>query len=131
MLLFMAGVRATDLRWSRAEALKAAESRAANQAVVMSAYLAETFGAGDASLRQLTLHSQRIGGPSAPGSEWTPSLASAKAGLTSVGAITVVDRDGIIRHSTRPEIVGQPRSKEPLYKQAVSGSSARSWSPAC
>ena len=122
VLLVMAGVRVADLRWARAETLKAAESRAANQAVIMSAYLAETFAAGDASLRQLALHNQRVGGPSAPAAEWAPSLASAKAGLTSVGAITVVDRDGIIRQSTRADIIGQSRSRERLFKQALSGS---------
>jgi signal transduction histidine kinase/ActR/RegA family two-component response regulator len=122
VLLLLAGVRAADLATSRAETLRASESRAANQAVIVSAYLAETFAAGDASLRQLALHNRRVGGPLAPPSEWNPSLMSAKAGLTSVGAITVVDRDGIIRHSTRTDIVGQSRSREPLYLAAVSGS---------
>jgi signal transduction histidine kinase/ActR/RegA family two-component response regulator len=121
VLLLMTVVRVADLRWSRAEALKAAESRAANQAVIMSAYLAETFAAGDASLRQLSIHSRRVGGPLAPSGEWTPSLASAKAGLTSVGAITIVDRDGIIRHSTRSDIIGQSRKREPLYEKAMLG----------
>ncbi len=121
-LLLMAALRVADLRWSRAETLKAAESRAANQAVIMSAYLAETFAAGDASLRQLALHSRRIGGPAARGAEWAPSLASAKAGLTTVGAIVVVDREGIIRHATRPDIIGQSRRTEPLYRRAISGS---------
>jgi signal transduction histidine kinase/CheY-like chemotaxis protein len=121
VLLLMAAVRVADLRWSRAETLKAAESRASNQAVIMAAYLAETFAAGDASLRQLALHNRRVGGPLAPSSEWAPSLASAKAGLTSVGAISVVDRDGIIRHSTRSDIVGLSRSREPLYAAAMSG----------
>ena len=87
----------------------------------MSAYLAETFAAGDASLRQLALHSQRVGGPSAPAAAWAPSLASAQAGLRTVGAISVVDRDGVIRHSTRPEIVGQSRRKEVLYRAAIGG----------
>ena len=117
----MAAVRVADLRWSRAETLKAAESRAANQAVIMAAYLAETFAAGDASLRQLALHNRRVGGPRAAPSDWIPSLSSAKAGLTSVGAISVVDRDGIIRHSTRSDIVGISRSSEPLYHAALAG----------
>jgi signal transduction histidine kinase/CheY-like chemotaxis protein len=121
VLLLMAAVRVADLRWSRAETLKAAESRAVNQAVIMAAYLAETFSAGDASLRQLALHNRRVGGPRAAPSEWIPSLSSAKAGLTSVGAISVVDRDGIIRHSTRSDIVGVSRSREPLYHAAMAG----------
>jgi signal transduction histidine kinase/ActR/RegA family two-component response regulator len=121
VLLLISGLRASDLRWSRAETLTAAESRAANQAVIMSAYLVETFAAGDASMRQLALRSRRIGGPTAAASDWAPSLASAKAGLTSVGAISVVDRHGIIRHSTRPEIVGQSRRDQPLFRTAMNG----------
>ena len=121
VLLAMASLRAGDLVWSRTAVLEAAESRAANLAVIISAYLGETFAAGDASLRQLALHSERVGGPAAPARSWSPSLSSAKAGLTSIGAISVVDRDGVIRHSTRPEIVGQARRDEAIFRQASSG----------
>ncbi len=119
VLVTMAALRAADLRWTRAETLRGAESRAENLALIISAYLGETFAAGDASLRQLALHSRRVGGPGAAARTWTPSLASAKAGLTSIGAITVLDREGIIRHSTRPEIVGQSRKTEYLLRRAV------------
>jgi signal transduction histidine kinase/ActR/RegA family two-component response regulator len=119
VLITMAALRAADLRWTRAEALRAAESRAENLALIISAYLGETFAAGDASLRQLALHSRRVGGPEAQARNWTPSLASAKAGLTSIGAITVLDRHGIIRHSTRPEILGQSRRNEYLMRHAL------------
>jgi signal transduction histidine kinase/CheY-like chemotaxis protein len=116
----MAALRGADLRWTRAEALRAAESRAQNLAVIISAYLGETFAAGDASLRQLALHSRRVGGPTAPARNWAPILASAKAGLTSIGAITVLDGEGIIRHSTRPEFIGQSRRNEYLMRRALS-----------
>jgi signal transduction histidine kinase/ActR/RegA family two-component response regulator len=119
VLITMAALRAADLRWIRAETLRAAESRAENLALIIAAYLGETFAAGDASLRQLALHSRRVGGPAAQARNWTPSLASAKAGLTNIGAITVLDRDGIIRHSTRPEIVGQSRRNEYMMQRAL------------
>jgi signal transduction histidine kinase/CheY-like chemotaxis protein len=119
VLVTMAGLRGADLRWAREESLKAGESRAANLALMISAYLGEAFAAGDASLRQLSLHSRRVGGPMASEKNWAPSLASAKAGLTSIGAITVLDREGIIRHSTRPEIVGQSRRNEYLVRHAL------------
>jgi len=118
ILLTMAGLRIADLRWSRDETLRNAELRAANLSTIVSAYLAESFAAGDASLRQLALHSRRVGGPGAAESEWTPTLASAKAGLSSIGAIAVVDRDGIIRHSTRRDIVGQSRQHEFVVQEA-------------
>lgn len=118
-LLTMAGLRVADLQWTRAEALESAESHAANLALIISAYLGEAFAAGDASLRQLALHSRRVGGPRAPERNWAPTLASAKAGLTSVGAITIVDRDGVIRHSTRPQIVGQSRRDDYLVRRVL------------
>jgi signal transduction histidine kinase/CheY-like chemotaxis protein len=119
VLVTMAVLRAADLRGTRARTLEAAESRAANLSLIVSAYLDEAFAAGDASLRQLALHSRRVGGPAASSSAWAPSLASAKAGLTSIGAISVVDRDGIIRHSTRKEIVGQSRRDEYIVRRAL------------
>jgi signal transduction histidine kinase/ActR/RegA family two-component response regulator len=120
VLVTMAALRAADLRWARAETLKAAQSRAENLALIISAYLGETFAAGDASLRQLALHSRRVGGPDAPPRNWAPILASAKAGLTSVGAITVLDRAGVIRHSTRAEVIGESRRDQYLMRRALS-----------
>lgn len=115
----MGGVRAADLRRSRDETLKTVEARASDLSRIVSAYLAETFAAGDASLRQLALHGRRVGGANAPGRQWLPSLASARAGLTSIGAISVVDRDGIIRHTTRTEILGQSRRDDYIFRQAI------------
>src|SRR5581483_741624 len=77
----------------------------------------EAFAAGDASLRQIALHSTRIGGPHAPASEWTPTLASARAGLRGVGSISVVDSAGIIRFSTQPAIVGQSRADNYVFRR--------------
>ncbi len=102
-LLIVGGVRIADLWWSRTKTLTAAESRAANLALILSEYINEAFAAGDASLRQLVIHSGRIGGPAASDSEWAPSLASARAGLTDITSISVVDAEGVIRHSTLAE----------------------------
>jgi signal transduction histidine kinase/CheY-like chemotaxis protein len=119
VLLAIAGLRAADLWSARTDAIRAAESRAANLAIILGGYLGEAFAAGDASLRQLALHSRRVGGPSAPERSWGPSLASAKAGLTSISAITVVSNDGVIRHSTRPEIVGQSRRDDYIIRSSI------------
>ena len=114
VLVVMGGLRVVDLQRSRADTLQAADERAGSLALVLSGYVAETFAAGDAALRQLALHSRRVGGPSAPAHEWGPSLESARAGLTTIGAISVVDRHGVIRHSTRGDIIGQSRRDVPL-----------------
>jgi signal transduction histidine kinase len=116
VLLVMGVVRVMDLQWSRGETLKVAEARAANLALILSEYISNAFDAGDAALRQLAIHSRRIGGPTVSNAEWAPSLATARAGLTGIGAISIVDRDFVVRHSTRPEIVGQTRTDETFQR---------------
>jgi len=104
-----------DLADQRDQTLRAAEGRAANLSYILNEYLREMFSAADASLRQLTLNSTRIGGPASPTAQWTPSLTSALAGLTGVGSLTVTDAAGIIRHSTQPLIVGQSRADQFIF----------------
>jgi len=116
LLLGLSAARLADLWWWRTQTLAAAEERAANLSSILSEYMRETFAAGDASLRQLVLHSRRVGGPTAPAASWVPTLVSARAGLSSLGSITVTDASGIIRHSTQPRIVGQSRRDEYVFK---------------
>lgn len=123
LLLVLVALRTIDLRASRVEVMTRAQTRAASLASVLASYMAGTFAASDAALRQLALHSQRIGGPAAPAGEWTPSLVSARAGLTAVGAITVVDRGLTIRHSTRGDIIGQSRRSDPFLENALQSAS--------
>jgi signal transduction histidine kinase len=123
VLLSLSVFRAVDLWWWRAQMLKAESARAGTLAFILSEYIRELFAAADTSLRQLALHSQRVGGPGAPDEDWLPSLASAKAGLTGVGSITVTNADGIIRHSTQAAIVGQSRSDQYMFKRLAAGPS--------
>jgi signal transduction histidine kinase len=119
LLIILAALRWNDIRTSRDETLQAARLRASSLALILSEYVVGTFSAGDAALRQLALHSQRVGGPSAPGTVWVPSLASARAGLRGIGAISVVDRDLVIRHATRSDIVGQSRRGDPYIASTL------------
>ena len=122
LLLLLGAFRTNDLWRSRAEVVARAHTRSSNLALILSSYMAGTFAASDAALRQLALHSQRIGGPGAPTDEWTPSLVSARAGLTGVGAISVADRHLVIRHSTRRDILGQSRH-DPVFDEALMSAS--------
>jgi len=56
VLLGLSAIRQSDLWWFRTQTLSAAETRAANLSSILSEYMRETFGAADASLRQLALH---------------------------------------------------------------------------
>jgi signal transduction histidine kinase/CheY-like chemotaxis protein len=121
-LAMIVAARAIDLRSQRRQLLDLGERRAANLAVVLTGYLRQTFATVDASLRQLALHSRRIGGPDAPESDWGPALVSARTALTAAGSITVVDSSGIIRHSTQPAILGQSRRDQYVFRRLASDS---------
>jgi len=118
-LVIGAILRAIDLGWRRERVLDDAERRAAGLARISSQYLRELFAVTDASLRQLTALGPRIGGPAAA-TNWTPILNAARAGLTGVGSLTVIDADGIIRASTLGAIVGQSRRDEYVFRQVAS-----------
>jgi len=121
VLVTMGALRAADLRWSRDETLRMADARALNLSRILSAYLVESFAASDAALRQIVTHGSRLGGIEGSAADWQQLLSATKVGLTGVGAITVVDGEGIIRHSTRPEIIGQSRRDQPVFEQALNG----------
>ena len=116
-LATLIGVRALDIRTERAQLLRASDRRAASLAVVLAGYLRQTFVAVDASLRQLAVHSQRIGGADAKESDWGPALIAARAALPAVGSISVVDTAGVVRHSTQPVIVGQQRRDQYIFRR--------------
>jgi signal transduction histidine kinase len=112
VLLVVGATRAADLWWSRDERLTDAEQRAATLALILAEYLTGAFTASDTALRQLAVTSARIGGPAASDAEWAPLLAATRSALPGIGAISVIDTDGVIRHSTRREIIGQSRKRE-------------------
>ena len=85
--------------------------------LVLSEYIREIFVAGDTSVRQLAVYSQRAGGPAAPAAEWQPILTAARAALTGIGSLSVTDADGIIRHSSQPVIVGESRRDEYVFER--------------
>jgi signal transduction histidine kinase len=120
VLITLSALRGLDMWWWRQQTERTASARAANLAFILTEYFQESLAAGDSALRQLALHSRRIGGPAASQAAWGPSLASARAGLRNTGSISVVDATGIIRHSTQPLIVGQSRREESAFRRLAS-----------
>jgi signal transduction histidine kinase len=119
VLVVMGALRGVSLLTSREETLRAAEARATSLSLILAEYLSQTFAAADAALRQLSLHSRRVGGPLAGEAEWMPALTAARAALPGIGALTVCDRDLMIRYSTRGEIVGQSRQDVATFRDAL------------
>jgi len=120
VLAAFTALRIVDLAWWRQQSLAAADARAANLSLILSEYLRELFAEGDASLRQVTQYSRRIGGPTAGHDQWEPVLGSAVAGVAGVGSITITDSTGMITHSTQRLIVGQSRADQFIFKQLAS-----------
>ena len=117
VLFTLGAFRAFELWSGRAQTLVSASARASNLAFILSEYLRESLAADDSALRQLAMHSRRIGGPAAAAKDWAPSLASARSGLRHTGSISIVDATGTIRHSTQPLIVGQSRRDDAAFRQ--------------
>jgi signal transduction histidine kinase len=117
VLFTLGAFRGIELWSGRTQALAAASARASNLAFILSEYLRESVAADDSALRQLAMHSGRIGGPAAAAKDWAPSLASARAGLRHTGSISIVDATGMIRHSTQPIIVGQSLRDDAAFRQ--------------
>ena len=117
LLLLLAAVRMVDLWRDRQGDLAAAERRAANQALILAEYLRGAFQTADTSLRHLALHARRAGGVGSPSAAWDEVLSSAHAALTGVGSLSVVDTQGVIRHSTVMPIVGQSRRSDYVFEE--------------
>jgi hypothetical protein len=104
--------------WSRhRETVHATEGRASALANILAEHMRSAMGEVDASLKQLVLHSSRVGGPNASSDLWLPVLRTAMAGMSHLGSLTIVDSTGVIRHSTLPLLVGQSRSEEFIFKR--------------
>jgi signal transduction histidine kinase/ActR/RegA family two-component response regulator len=102
--------------WSRhRQTVSETEVRTSDLTYILAEHMRSSISAVDASLKQLVLHSARVGGPNAPAASWQPVLGTAIAGMSYVGSLTVTDADGVIRHSTIPALIGQSRREEYLF----------------
>lgn len=90
-------------------ALGRAEARASNLVYILSAHMRETVAALDASLVQIAVANERLGGPNGNSDVWQAVLTGARAGLPTGASLSVADERGILRQSTIPRIIGQSR----------------------
>ena len=99
------------------QTLRATEAHATDLSLILAEHMRNAAAAVDASLKQLVLHSTRVGGPTAPADSWLPVLRTAIAGMSHVRSMTVTDANGVIRHSTIPELIGQSRRDDIMFKR--------------
>jgi PAS domain S-box-containing protein len=110
----------TALWYRHEQAIQQAERRADNLALILGEHFRRSVDAIDATLIQLALHSQRVGGAKAPADLWTSVLSAAFAGLPEVGSLSVIDASGTITASTIPILVGQSRANLFLFRHLAS-----------
>ena len=115
--LAVGALQALDLWWRRDHVVAAAETRAANLTNVFAEYIRASFASADAALRQIAVHSGRVGGPAASHGDWDPILDSAKSALPEAGSVSVTDANGVITHSSLRAIVGQARRDNYVFQQ--------------
>src|SRR6185369_17350679 len=101
------------------------ERRANNLVYILSAHMQEAVAALDASLVQIGAASARLGGPSGDAGDWNAVLIGAIAGMPNTGSLTVTDSEGVVRHSTVANVLGQSRQDlylfQTLRRQANAG----------
>lgn len=102
------------LLWYRYdETIATGERRASNLALVLAEHLHRSADAVDAALVQLTLQSQRMGGPKAAPDAWVAALPAALSTVPGVSSLTVTDEQGIVVASSARDMVG--RSQHDMY----------------
>jgi PAS domain S-box-containing protein len=93
-----------------------AEKRATNLVYILSAHMQEAARALDASLAQIAAAGARLGGPAGNAGDWNAVLTGAIAGLPNTGSLSVIDSEGVIRHSTVTTLLGQSRRDLYLFQ---------------
>ena len=117
-VLLVSSVAALWFRHDRAIAF--VQRRIDNQALILSEHFRSSVDAIDATLKQLALHGQRVGGAKAPPEAWTPVLEAAYSGLPGLGSLTVTDDAGTITAATIPLLVGRSRADFFLFRHLAS-----------
>jgi PAS domain S-box-containing protein len=112
----LAVLRGGNLWIRHDEILEEHTRRADGLAHVLSEHLRQTIATADAALSQIAAHSEHVGGPNAHPPFWEAVLQAAFSGLTGAGSITIVNDAGLIAHSTYPDIVGQSRIDNQLFR---------------
>jgi len=100
----------------RQSAIQAAEKRSRSYSTILSAHLDRTMNALESRLTQIGVQSDRLGGPGGNDARWLPVLQAARSGANTVVSLSVIDRDGVIRHSTLTPLVGRERREGTIYQ---------------
>ena len=108
--------RSAAIWWRYDEVTRGGHEQAAKFAHVLSEHLQQSFATVDATFAHLVAFSAQVGGPQAASHDWQKVLEAGLSGLKAVDRISVLDHDGVIRHSTHPRLVGETRRDHPVFQ---------------
>jgi signal transduction histidine kinase/CheY-like chemotaxis protein len=94
----------------RRNAIDDARHRAASYSHLLAAHMDRVVSAVKARLREIASQSHHLGGPEGRREQWNYVLNAAHSGSSAIAAISILDLEGRIRHSSLREIVGLPIS---------------------
>ncbi len=109
--------QATYLSRARNDAFDIATARGATLTTVLAAHLQRAIAEIDATLSQIAILSNRLGGPAGSSEDWRQSLDAARTAVSGISALTVIDDQGIVRHSTIAQIIGQSRRELFIFQR--------------
>ena len=117
VLVVLLAFETSVLMRAREDVLATAQRSAGNFSHASVAYVEQAVSAVDAALLQISLNVKRSGLGPESNLDWNAILTTARSGLPSVGSLSIVDTDRIIRYSTIPEIVGASRADSYMLKE--------------
>jgi len=112
LLLF----RTAAIWWRYDEVVTGEQQQAAKFAHLLTEHLQQSFATIDATFAHIVAFNAQAGGPQSASPDWQKVLDASIAGLKAVDRISVLDRDGVIRHSTLLSLVGEPRGDRTLFR---------------
>lgn len=105
--VFIVLAAAWGLSVLRTSALDAAERRAQGRAAILASHLERVTNGIQSRLSSIAEQSARLGGPRGSAGPWRQVLVAAASGSATIHSLSVVDREGVIRQSTFPEVIGR------------------------
>jgi hypothetical protein len=115
VLLGVAGFAAYGLSIRHRAISEEAEHDAAGVAHILAAQLSTELDAVSATLEHLAAYSRRNGGPSAAGEAWIQLLATAHAGLSAAGSLSITDGGGAVTFASPTDAMGEDYADSQMF----------------
>jgi PAS domain S-box-containing protein len=112
LLLF----RSAAIWWRYDEVIRGGQEQAAKFSHLLSEHLQQSFATVDATFAHIVAFNMQAGGPQSTSADWQKVLDASISGLKAVDRISVLDRNGVVRHSTVPILVGDQRGDRTLFR---------------